>query len=201
MSMVKRKLQAENTKEKLLKVSKDLIKDKGYENVSISQICKTCNVAKGTFYTYFTSKDDIVISILKDINEEMFSILKYDETKTPVENLKIYQKFYLVDTVSVQGKRVTREIFRIICDHKLKNRDFYSYKHMEYISRAIKEGQEEGVFRNDLDVGTLSLMMQNINFGIMLNWSTQTDSEPIEKQGMRVIDMFIEYLKPPVSNI
>lgn len=197
--MGKREMQAISTKKKLLNVSKELIINNGYENVSISQICKTCNVAKGTFYTYFTSKDDIVISILKDINEAMFTALKFDEKSTPVENLTRYQMFYMENTVSVQGKRVTREIFRIICDHKLKNHDFYSCKHSEYLEKAIKQGQKEGAFRKDLDAGTLSAMMQSLNFGIMVNWSCHEDAEPIEKQGMMVLEMFMEYLKSPAG--
>ena len=200
MSMSKRELRAINTKNKLLTVSKELIINNGYENVSISNICKTCNVAKGTFYTYFKSKDDIIISILKDINEAMFSNLKFDETNTSVENLSRYQTFYLDNVVRGQGKRVTREIFRIICDHKFKDHDFYSCKHSEYLEKTIRQGQEEGVFRKDLDAGTLSGMMQSLNFGIMINWSCHDDAESIEEQGIRVLEMFINYLKLPAGS-
>ena len=52
---------AKRTKAKLLETAKQLFKEKGYENVSVEKITKASQVAKGTFYHYFTKKEDIVL--------------------------------------------------------------------------------------------------------------------------------------------
>jgi len=192
--MNSREIRAINTKHKLLTVSKDLIISNGYENVSISQICKCCNVAKGTFYNYFESKNDIVVSILQDINEVMFSELTWTEEKTPITRLTEYQTYYLEKVVCGQGKRVTREIFRIICDKEFKSHDFYSYKHQEYLVKTIEQGQKDGSIRTDIDADTIAHLLQDINFGIMLRWSCGKNSEDISISSKRNIDMFIGYI-------
>lgn len=193
--MNSREIRAKNTKQKLLTVSKDLIINNGYENVSVSHICKNCNVAKGTFYNYFESKNDIIISILQDINEIMFSELVWKEEKSPINKLIEYQTYYLEKVVNDQGKRVTSEIFRIICDKELKNHDFYSHKHQEYLVNTIKQGQKEKIFRTDMDADTLAHLLQDINFGIMMRWSCGKESEPISISSKRNIEMFISYIK------
>lgn len=55
-----RKQKAERTKSKIFATAVKLIKEKGYNNVTISEICKAANVAKGSFYVHYNSKEDIV---------------------------------------------------------------------------------------------------------------------------------------------
>ena len=55
-----RKKQAEQTKKKIFETAVSLIKEKGYNNITISEICKTAGVAKGSFYVHYKSKEDIV---------------------------------------------------------------------------------------------------------------------------------------------
>lgn len=55
-----RKDRAAETKKKIFETAVALIKDKGYDNVTISEICKTAGLAKGSFYVHYKSKEDIV---------------------------------------------------------------------------------------------------------------------------------------------
>lgn len=55
-----RELKAEQTREKLYESALTLINEKGYENVSVEDITKAAGVAKGTFYTHFDSKENLL---------------------------------------------------------------------------------------------------------------------------------------------
>lgn len=56
----------ENVAEDILRVSRDLILKEGYSNVSIRKIASACGVSTGTIYNYYKSKDEILVSIIKD---------------------------------------------------------------------------------------------------------------------------------------
>ena len=56
----KRQLQALKTKDRLFVAAVKMINEKGYENVSVEDITSAANVAKGTFYTHFESKEAVV---------------------------------------------------------------------------------------------------------------------------------------------
>ncbi len=55
-----RKDRAVDTKNKIFETAVTLIKSKGYNNVTISEICQTAGLAKGSFYVHYNSKEDIV---------------------------------------------------------------------------------------------------------------------------------------------
>ena len=59
---------ARETRKKLVDAAKRIISEKGLSNTSIDEITEACGVAKGTFYTYFKRKEDIIF----EISGEMF---------------------------------------------------------------------------------------------------------------------------------
>ena len=50
MPMTRRKQQAIETKQKLLDAADALVKERGFDAVSVDDIVAVCGVAKGTFY-------------------------------------------------------------------------------------------------------------------------------------------------------
>ena len=55
-----RKEKAAETKRKIFETAIYLMKEKGYDNITISEISKASGVAKGSFYVHYKSKEDIV---------------------------------------------------------------------------------------------------------------------------------------------
>lgn len=55
-----RKEKAAATKEKIFSTAVGLIKQKGYDNVTVSEICASAGIAKGSFYVHYRSKEDII---------------------------------------------------------------------------------------------------------------------------------------------
>lgn len=65
-------------RKKLLDSSYELFVEKGISNVSIAEICQKAGIAKGTFYLYFSSKEDIARALNRRIS---FTLMQkaYDE--------------------------------------------------------------------------------------------------------------------------
>lgn len=60
---MKREEQVRLTKQKLLTAADQLIVKEGYAAVSVERITKLAGVSKGTFYTYFKKKGDLMIAL------------------------------------------------------------------------------------------------------------------------------------------
>lgn len=56
----------ENLKETIILESRKLLTDKGYENFNVREIAKKCNIALGTFYNYFSTKDELILEIVRE---------------------------------------------------------------------------------------------------------------------------------------
>ncbi|MDW7651500.1 MAG: TetR/AcrR family transcriptional regulator [Bacillota bacterium] len=54
--------QREQIRIKILETAITIFKEKGYENASIDEITKSVGIAKGTFYNFYTSKSEILIT-------------------------------------------------------------------------------------------------------------------------------------------
>ena len=64
-------VQAKNTRERLIEAAKKVFSEKGFFESHISHIIEEAGTARGTFYIYFESKEEIFKEILKGIVEEL----------------------------------------------------------------------------------------------------------------------------------
>ncbi|AFA49995.1 TetR/AcrR family transcriptional regulator [Acetobacterium woodii] len=62
--------EGEVRKREILMVARKLFVTKGYELTSVNDILKIVDIAKGTFYYYFASKEEVLAAIILDIVEE-----------------------------------------------------------------------------------------------------------------------------------
>lgn len=60
-----RQIQAQQTKDKVYQVAIHLFETKGFENITVDEICKVANVSTGTFYNVFKSKYEILDRIFE----------------------------------------------------------------------------------------------------------------------------------------
>ena len=66
-SMTKRQEQAQASRRKIFETAKGLIGEKGYQNVTISQIVQACGMSVGNFYHYFSSKDEVILYVERSL--------------------------------------------------------------------------------------------------------------------------------------
>ena len=61
---------AELRRQEILMTARELFIKKGYDKTSVNDILKVVDIAKGTFYYYFSSKEEVLEAIIIDIVEE-----------------------------------------------------------------------------------------------------------------------------------
>lgn len=62
--------EGEVRRREILVAARELFVSKGYEQTSVNDILKVVDIAKGTFYYYFSSKEEVLEAIILDIVEE-----------------------------------------------------------------------------------------------------------------------------------
>lgn len=67
---------ADRTRSKILKASKELFADRGFDSVTIDEITEKANIGKGTFYYHFKTKENVVAELIRDILGELCSRMK-----------------------------------------------------------------------------------------------------------------------------
>jgi AcrR family transcriptional regulator len=83
--------QPEERRQEILDTAQLLIADKGYEHTSVQVIVDTIGIAKGTFYHYFDSKDDLLIALIENLVDEVVAsmeMLVQDQELTAPQKLR-----------------------------------------------------------------------------------------------------------------
>lgn len=98
------------TKEKLLFSAKELIVEKGFDRLSIMDITNHAKVGKGTYYTYFDTKYDIVYQISEEILKEL--LLKVDEINTKDKNEILNQLIDMIFEYTKENTSIIRGLYQ-----------------------------------------------------------------------------------------
>ena len=56
----KQQLKSKETKDKIFRAAKKILQEKGYDHLSIKNICEEAGVSNGSFYHHFKTKDDLL---------------------------------------------------------------------------------------------------------------------------------------------
>ncbi len=65
--MSARQENALKTRQKILDAAAMLMTKNEFDELNIDEITRTCGVAKGTFYTYFKHKNDVIFEICRSL--------------------------------------------------------------------------------------------------------------------------------------
>ncbi len=81
------------TRDKLIDIGAELISQQGYNATGINAVLKTCGVPKGSFYHYFSSKEDFGLAVIERFattyDDTLVALLE-DSGTPPLERLKRY---------------------------------------------------------------------------------------------------------------
>ena len=80
-------------RESLLDAGERLIHERGYNGVGVKEIVDTAGVPKGSFYSYFDSKEALVVEVVQrywDAVEARHGALLEDEAAPPLERIRTF---------------------------------------------------------------------------------------------------------------
>lgn len=90
----RRQLQSDHTRRAILDAAAKLTKEKGFEKVSVRDICRCAGVTTGAFYHHFTSKEDLLNQGFASMDAFMERALEGSEALPPLERLEKLLRLY-----------------------------------------------------------------------------------------------------------
>ncbi len=168
------------TKNKIYETAIQLIRTKGYSNVTIDEICEKSGVTKGAFYYHFSSKKDLLHSSYISSDSRVFQELPHIMKKE--NSLEQTKAIFLLYAEMAQSKGV--EVMKQIIQNNLNSQYsdeelslFYirffdpNKRPMIEIQIAIlKDGQKNDEIRDDLSSAKILQYLITIFNGFILDW-------------------------------
>jgi len=144
----------EERREEILAIARRLFFSQGYGSTSVNEIIATIGIAKGTFYHYFDSKEDLMIDLADQITDEAIAIIDKIVTKTGMDaREKLLQVFTQTGTWKVQNREMMLELMRVMFDpENVRFRQILNKMTLDkaapYIARIIHQGIADKIWDN-----------------------------------------------------
>ncbi|MBD5080235.1 MAG: TetR/AcrR family transcriptional regulator [Ruminococcaceae bacterium] len=168
--MGKRQEAALETRQKLIYAVKKLSETKAYHEMSIDDITRTAGVAKGTFYTYFKRREDI-ISVIAYENLDMAQKRASDEEMDVAE--KIEQ--FLNDSASIieeNSLQIAQQWYRSVTsplEGDTLGMDKLNYDR-SFIERCLQKAIDSGILQSNMPVSSISMQIISLYYGAVALW-------------------------------
>lgn len=186
----------EQTKRKIFAIAMRLFKEKGYDNVTVDEIVKEAEIAKGTFYIYFPTKAHIVGEIFLEIDNDYKNSMKKVETlESSMEKVRSLlndsieiQKNYIGYDLTIIGYRAQLELH---IDYSMDTeRPLY-----KYVTGLIREGQRRGEFNlEDTPEYYTKILIRGIR-GAIYEWGISYNEYDFIEDGKKYIEKLLKMLK------
>lgn len=93
-----RSVKSRNTKQKIYDAAVSIMKKKGYEYLSVRNICQVAGISNGTFFYHFNTKEDLLSYYLQDRFDDYREAHGFNVDKLPfdrqiLEYYKCYSKY------------------------------------------------------------------------------------------------------------
>ena len=171
-------------KEQILDMSFSLFLEKGYDNTSISDILSKLDIARGTLYYHFESKEAIMDAIIERTAKKIV-----EEAKAIVlqKGLSVHEKIFLLFYESSMRRLSGGELMIDYLNqpqnalfHEKSNRAFIQ-KISPILGDIISEGVKEGIFDNAFPYESAELILAMIK-GFMDVLYENTDANDLERR-------------------
>lgn len=191
---------AKRTKAKLLETAKQLFKNSGYKDVSVEKITKTAQVAKGTFYHYFTKKEDIVLELaFESIKNKQEQILETEE--------ETYKKICdYIQTVFEETDNMPKELLRswlhdsINGSNECSNVVAFPTHIKNFINELLKKEIQEKRLTMVTPSGKISTVLVTRIYGFITTWCIFDKEEKLTEYAMPVVKWEVKKLMDSYKN-
>jgi AcrR family transcriptional regulator len=76
------------TRDKLLRIAREVFEEDGFDGASVSRIVEEANVSRGTFYLYFESKEDIFRTLAETLLTQVVELQRPGDELPPRETIR-----------------------------------------------------------------------------------------------------------------
>jgi len=182
------------TKARILKVAVDLFLAQGYEKTTVEQITAKADVAKGTFFNHFPTKE-AVLCFLGEMRVEMLQeMLSREVSNLQNSKEKIQRVFHILSEENERNKEMTALITREMFSKKLisMNEEKESQRLLkDALVLILIEGQQSGEFRSNFQPEHAANLMVSSYFYTLFQWLENETKQSLDKELADRLDIIL----------
>lgn len=194
---MKRRNSAEKRND-IINIAMNCMKDSSFHEVSIRDICRSGNIAIGTFYNYFATKEELLHAILLKFDDFLIEhTLPLLTCEKETDNLYLFTDSFAIDSLnntSLTGTIVSSSSVPLPSTKEEREKEWERPLYTIPF-QIIQSGQEKGEFNTQFDAKDLTDKLIMILRGASIEWYRRNYSFDIREYNKELTAMFLLILK------
>lgn len=170
--MSTRQENALKTRQKILDATVRLMAENEFDELNIDEITRICGVAKGTFYTYFKHKEDVIFEICRSLFAQIETRMREMKDKNIVERLTYYFDSFM-NEVERHGINMCRVWVKGVIDPNKAPKNYDSKKwqyDVAMLKNILNDAVQNKELKKDTPVELLTHLIISQLYGMMTCW-------------------------------
>ncbi len=150
-----------DTKAAILEIGDKLIREKGYNAFSFSDISKQLNIKNASVHYHFPTKTDLGISIIQEHLSRLRQLQQKSADQQPLQKLNAFFSIYTTakseDKICIVGSLAT-DLYTVEPEIQVELKKLVG-EILQWVMDILDEGKTKGVFHFDISTRTKALMV------------------------------------------
>jgi TetR/AcrR family transcriptional regulator, cholesterol catabolism regulator len=195
-----RERKKQETAERIYRTALNLFSERGYDATTVEEIAQAAEVAKGTFFNYFPTKD----AVLSYAGHRQMQLVNDAMARDPAfEERSVYEQLTLVFDTLAAGIQDDREAMRVVSLEVYRSVSAFSDTTSsarllyELLLEIVRRGQERGELRAGIaePAESMALLVMAAYFYTFFAW-LELDDPPALALMLRVhLDLLLQGMK------
>ena len=165
----RRQAQARQTERNILQAALTLMRERGFDKVSIRDICKQAGITTGAFYHHFPSKESLLNKGFAPLDDYMEAALRGHEADEPAERLGHILSAYARFMEEEGGELTGRYYVRRITDPTTQSMDSSRYT-LRAMVECFRQAQREGILASGRSPEWVADFCYRHFRGVVIDW-------------------------------
>ncbi len=155
-------------RKEIIQAARGLFQTKEYDRTTMQELMDTLNIAKGTIYHYFSSKEDLLEAVVEDLVDEELRRKEQLMKSSQCRNLTALEKIRVLVTTDTMAEEHEQLLVNL---HHPGNTLMHTRQLGRYLIKlapifaaVIEEGCDQGVFKTDHPLECAEFMLAGIQF-------------------------------------
>ncbi len=177
-----------STRDRLLEVGAQAISDKSFNSCGLAEILRRAGVPKGSFYHYFSSKEDFGVALIEKASEQYMELLRpilSDRRRSPLARLRgVFElsraeclangaaRQCLIPKLALETSQLSESVHAAV--------KFAYDQWCALLARVIREAQAAGELGRSHDPGRLANVLVMLWEGATIRMQIDRSLQPVD---------------------
>ncbi|WP_186580452.1 TetR/AcrR family transcriptional regulator [Aquibacillus kalidii] len=185
-------------KQHVIRKSHELFIERGFQATSIQDILDYSGISKGTFYNYFTSKNELLISIFRELHSKMEQERNELLIGQDPSDINVFVQQFELQMYINKKNRLTTLFEEVLISNDPELKQFLKRAQLKVVEWTYKRfveifGEEKKPYLLDCAIMFIGILQQNMKFYV-LDHDRHTGISRVVQYSVKRVERIVEEL-------